>query len=72
MDLLSEEENAAAWQVPSSGICNDPRALSNFGVYTARWLFLARNAWRLKSTGEDWPEVKFLTTKEQGRVRPIQ
>ncbi len=28
-------------------------------------VFLARNAWHLKSTGEDWPEVKFLTTKEQ-------
>jgi peptide chain release factor 3 len=28
-------------------------------------VFLARNAWHLKSTGEDWPDVRFLTTKEQ-------
>ena len=28
-------------------------------------VFLARNAWHLKSTGEDWPGVRFLTTKEQ-------
>jgi peptide chain release factor 3 len=28
-------------------------------------VFLARNAWHLKSTGEDWPAVRFLKTKEQ-------
>ncbi|MES1211107.1 MAG: EF-Tu/IF-2/RF-3 family GTPase, partial [Acidobacteriota bacterium] len=28
-------------------------------------VFLARNAWHLKSTGEDWPDVRFLTTTEQ-------
>ena len=28
-------------------------------------VFLARNAWHLKSTGEDWPGVRFLKTKEQ-------
>jgi peptide chain release factor 3 len=28
-------------------------------------VFLARNAWHLKSTGEEWPKVRFLTTKEQ-------
>ncbi len=28
-------------------------------------VFLARNAWHLKSTGEDWPEMRFLKTKEQ-------
>ncbi len=28
-------------------------------------VFLARNAWHLKSTGEDWPDVRFLKTKEQ-------
>ena len=28
-------------------------------------VFLARNAWHLDSTGEDWPNVRFLKTKEQ-------
>ncbi|HVR97546.1 MAG TPA: peptide chain release factor 3 [Thermoanaerobaculia bacterium] len=28
-------------------------------------VFLARNAWHLKSTGEDWPGMRFLKTKEQ-------
>ena len=28
-------------------------------------VFLARNAWHLKSTGEDWPDIRFLKTKEQ-------
>ncbi|MDP9120606.1 MAG: peptide chain release factor 3 [Acidobacteriota bacterium] len=28
-------------------------------------VFLARNAWHLKTTGEDWPAVRFLKTKEQ-------
>ncbi|HVG10514.1 MAG TPA: peptide chain release factor 3 [Thermoanaerobaculia bacterium] len=28
-------------------------------------VFLARNAWHLKSTGEDWPQIRFLKTKEQ-------
>jgi peptide chain release factor 3 len=28
-------------------------------------VFLARNAWHLKTTGEDWPQVRFLKTKEQ-------
>jgi peptide chain release factor 3 len=28
-------------------------------------VFLARNAWHLKSTGEDWPGLRFLTTREQ-------
>jgi len=28
-------------------------------------VFLARNAWHLKTTGEEWPGLKFLKTKEQ-------
>jgi peptide chain release factor 3 len=28
-------------------------------------VFLARNAWHLKKTTEDWPAVRFLKTKEQ-------
>lgn len=28
-------------------------------------VFLARNAWHLNSTGEDWPDIRFLKTKEQ-------
>ena len=28
-------------------------------------VFLARNAWHLKTTGEEWPNLKFLKTKEQ-------
>ena len=28
-------------------------------------VFLARTAWHLKTTGEDWPKVRFLKTKEQ-------
>jgi peptide chain release factor 3 len=28
-------------------------------------VFLARNAWHLKTTGEEWPDLKLLKTKEQ-------
>ncbi|HET9211222.1 MAG TPA: peptide chain release factor 3, partial [Thermoanaerobaculia bacterium] len=28
-------------------------------------VFLARNAWHLKTTGEEWPNLKLLKTKEQ-------
>ena len=28
-------------------------------------VFLARNAWHLETTGEEWPDLKFLKTKEQ-------
>jgi peptide chain release factor 3 len=28
-------------------------------------VFLARNAWHLKTTGEEWPALRFLKTKEQ-------
>jgi peptide chain release factor 3 len=28
-------------------------------------VFLARNAWHLKKTTEDWPAIRFLKTKEQ-------
>jgi peptide chain release factor 3 len=28
-------------------------------------VFLARNSWHLKTTGEEWPDLKFLKTKEQ-------
>jgi peptide chain release factor 3 len=28
-------------------------------------VFLARNAWHLKTTGEDWPAMRFLKTREQ-------
>ncbi|MCZ6764724.1 MAG: EF-Tu/IF-2/RF-3 family GTPase, partial [Alphaproteobacteria bacterium] len=30
-------------------------------------VFLARNAWHLDRTVEDWPDIRFLTTKEQTR-----
>ena len=30
-------------------------------------VFLARNAWHLNSTGEDWPDIRFLKTKEHTR-----
>ena len=30
-------------------------------------VFLARNAWHLNSTGEDWPDISFLKTKEHTR-----
>ena len=28
-------------------------------------VFLARNAWHLDKTTEDWPDIRFLKTKEQ-------
>jgi peptide chain release factor 3 len=28
-------------------------------------VFLARNAWHLERTAEDFPEIRFLKTKEQ-------
>jgi peptide chain release factor 3 len=28
-------------------------------------VFLARNAWHLRTTGEDWPAMRFLKTREQ-------
>ena len=28
-------------------------------------VFLARNAWHLNKTEEDWPELRFMKTKEQ-------
>ncbi|HXO21912.1 MAG TPA: peptide chain release factor 3 [Thermoanaerobaculia bacterium] len=28
-------------------------------------VFLARNSWHLKTTGEEWPDMRFLKTKEQ-------
>ena len=28
-------------------------------------VFLARNAWHLDKTAEDWPDIRFLKTKEQ-------
>jgi peptide chain release factor 3 len=28
-------------------------------------VFLARNSWHLKTTGEEWPGLRFLKTKEQ-------
>ena len=28
-------------------------------------VFLARNAWHLNTTSEDWPDIRFLKTKEQ-------
>jgi peptide chain release factor 3 len=33
--------------------------------HNASPVFLARNAWHLKTTAEEWPEVRFLKTKEQ-------
>jgi peptide chain release factor 3 len=30
-------------------------------------VFLARNSWQLNRAAEDWPEIRFLTTKEQTR-----
>ena len=33
--------------------------------HTGAPVFLARNAWHLKTTGEEWPGLKFLKTKEQ-------
>jgi peptide chain release factor 3 len=30
-------------------------------------VFLARNAWHLKTTGEDWPAMRFLKTREQAQ-----
>ena len=31
-------------------------------------VFLARNAWHLSRTGEDWPAIRFLKTREHGVV----
>ena len=28
-------------------------------------VFLARNAWHLDNAAEEWPDVRFLKTKEQ-------
>ena len=28
-------------------------------------VFLARNAWHLEKTAEDWPDIRFLKIKEQ-------
>ncbi len=33
--------------------------------HNAAPVFLARNAWHLKTTMEEWPQLKFLKTKEQ-------
>jgi len=30
-------------------------------------VFMPRNAWHLERTGKDWPDVRFLETKEQTR-----
>jgi peptide chain release factor 3 len=27
-------------------------------------VFLARNAWHLNRAGEDWPDIRFQTTRE--------
>ena len=32
--------------------------------HTGAPVFLARNAWHLDKAAEDWPDVKFLKTKE--------
>jgi len=34
--------------------------------HTGAPVFLARNNWHLERTAEDWPDVRFLTTVEQG------
>ena len=28
-------------------------------------VFIARNAWHLDNAGKEWPEIRFLKTKEQ-------
>ena len=33
--------------------------------HDGRPVFLARNAWHLDTSNENWPKVKFLATKEQ-------
>ena len=33
--------------------------------HTAEPVFMARNAWHLERAGKDWPDVRFLKTKEQ-------
>jgi peptide chain release factor 3 len=42
---------------------------ANFGAmaedHNGSPVFLARNAWHLKTTTEEWPQLKFLKTKEQ-------
>jgi peptide chain release factor 3 len=53
---------------------DDPQELKRFRDAQSVWMaedhngspvFLASDAWRLKITVEDWPKVRFLTTKEQ-------
>jgi peptide chain release factor 3 len=29
------------------------------------WVFLARNEWDMKHTAEEWPEIRFLRTRER-------
>jgi peptide chain release factor 3 len=31
-------------------------------------VFLARNAWHLDNANENWPQIRFLATKEQTRA----
>ena len=31
-------------------------------------VFLARNAWHLNRAGEDWPDIRFLKTRENSVV----
>ena len=35
--------------------------------HSGAWVFLARNSWQLNRAGEDWPDLRFLATKEQTR-----
>jgi peptide chain release factor 3 len=58
---------------------NDALILKKFGVanesaladdHTGAPVFLARNAWHLERTGKDFPEVRFLKTREQTDAEP--
>ena len=53
---------------------DDPQALKRFSHanhasmaedHDGLPVFLARNAWHLKTTGEEWPAMRFLKTREQ-------
>src|SRR5690606_21341429 len=53
--------------------CDDPKAIERFQAgnegylatdHTGTLVFLARNAWHLETTEKDYPELRFLKTKE--------
>jgi len=78
-----EAEYGIAARFESAGLdaarwveCDDPAELKRFvdnnrsalaEDHDGALVFLARNAWHLNRTQEDWPKLRFLKTREQNR-----